>query len=341
MTTLSPTTILKVLLIAGTQTIASASLWAQDHQGHSMPDATQQGTTTESDQTSNMNDSSMDRGSEPMGHDSKADDVAVGQATSAMDMDHGAMDMNAQGGGAPANARDPHAYSAGYTLTEGPYALPGQRRLKLADEHLFASLLANRFEYDFDNESGVYDLQGWAGTTYDRFVLKAEGDVANDSLAESQTELLWGHAITTFWDTQLGIRVDTTDEGENRQWLAFGVQGLAPYWFEVDVAGYVGDGGRTALDIELEYELLFTQRLILQPRAEFTFYGKDDELNGIGRGLSDAALGLRLRYEFSRQFGPYIGIERTGKFGQTADYAEIRNESTNVTSYVAGLRFWF
>ena len=172
-------------------------------------------------------------------------------------------------------------------------------------------------------------------------MLKAEGDIANGGVAESQTELLWGHAIATFWDTQVGLRVDTTDAGEDRQWLAFGVQGLAPYWFEVDVAGYLGDGGRTALALELEYELLFTQRLILQPRAEFTLYGKNDEVNGIGRGLADAALGLRLRYEFSRQFAPYIGIERTGKFGRTADYAEALNEPTSVTSYVAGLRFWF
>lgn len=341
MTTLSPTTVLKVLLIAGTHMIASTSLRAQDHEGHSMPDATQQGAIAESDQTSNMNDGSMDLGSETMDHDGMADDVADSQAASTMGMDHGAMDMNAQSGSAPPNARDPHAYSAGYTLTEGPYALPEQRRLKLADEHLFASLLANRFEYDVDNESGIYDLQGWAGTTYDRFVVKAEGDFANGSLAESQTELLWGHAIAAFWDTQVGLRVDTSDEGEDRQWLAFGVQGLAPYWFEVDVAGYLGDGGRTALAIELEYELLFTQRLILQPRAEFTLYGKNDEVNGVGRGLSNAALGLRLRYEFSRQFAPYIGIERTSKFGRTADYAEALNERTGVTSYVAGLRFWF
>tara|TARA_R110002096_G_scaffold195693_2_gene378373 strand:+ start:14260 stop:15249 length:990 start_codon:yes stop_codon:yes gene_type:complete len=322
-------TILRVFLIVGAHTLASATLWAQssmEHQGHSMPAEASGDTTTVAEQKPSMNDSPMASGGETMVNDS---------------MDHGAMDKSAQGGEAPADARDPHAYSGGYTLTEGPYALPGPRQLKLADEHIFASLLVNRFEYDVDNESGVYDLQGWAGTTYDRFVLKAEGDIANGGVAESQTELLWGHAIATFWDTQVGLRVDTTDAGEDRQWLAFGVQGLAPYWFEVDVAGYLGDGGRTALALELEYELLFTQRLILQPRAEFTLYGKNDEVNGIGRGLADAALGLRLRYEFSRQFAPYIGIERTGKFGRTADYAEALNEPTSVTSYVAGLRFWF
>ena len=91
-----------------------------------------------------------------------------------------------------------------------------------------------------------------------------------------------------------------------------GVQGLAPYWFELDVAAYVGEDGRTAFTAQAEYELLLTQKLILQPRAELNLYGKDDLDNGLGSGLSDLALGLRLRYEFNRQFAPYIGVEGHG-----------------------------
>lgn len=259
--------------------------------------------------------------------------------TALAQMDHGEMQM--QGGSAPADARDPHAYSDGYTLTEGPYAQPGPRQLKLADEHAFWSVLGDRLEYQEDSDSTVYDVQAWYGTTYDRFVIKAEGDIADGTLEESSTDLLWGHAFNAFFDTQLGVRLDQFNEGKDRQWLAFGVQGLAPYWFEVDVTAYVGDDGRTALSAEAEYELLLTQRLILQPRAELNLYGKDDAENGLGSGLSDLAVGLRLRYEFSRQFAPYIGVEWTDTYGDTADYRRAVGQDTSGTQFVAGLRFWF
>ena len=259
--------------------------------------------------------------------------------TALAQMDHDEMQM--QGGSAPADARDPHAYSDGYTLTEGPYAQPGPRQLKLADEHAFWSVLGDRLEYQEDSDSTVYDVQAWYGTTYDRFVIKAEGDIADGTLEESSTDLLWGHALNAYFDTQLGVRLDQYNEGKDRQWLAFGVQGLAPYWFELDVTAYVGDDGRTALSAEAEYELLLTQKLILQPRAELNLYGKDDAENGLGSGLSDLAVGLRLRYEFSRQFAPYIGVEWTDTYGDTADYRRAAGEDTSDTQFVAGLRFWF
>ena len=259
--------------------------------------------------------------------------------TALAQMDHG--DMQMQGGSAPADARDPHAYSDGYTLTEGPYAQPGPRQLKLADEHAFWSVLGDRLEYQEDSDSTVYDIQAWYGTTYNRFVIKAEGDIADGTLEESSTELLWGHALNAYFDTQFGVRLDQYDEGKDRQWLAIGMQGLAPYWFELDVTAYVGDDGRTALSAEAEYGLLLTQRLILQPRAELNLYGKDDLDNRLGSGLSDLAVGLRLRYEFSRQFAPYIGVEWTDTYGDTADYRRAAGEDTSGTQFVAGLRFWF
>ncbi len=254
-------------------------------------------------------------------------------------MDHGEMQM--QGGTAPADARDPHAYSDGNTLTGGPYAQSGPRQLKMADEHAFWAVLGDRFEYQEDSETTVYDLQAWYGTTYDRFVVKAEGDITDGRLEESSTDLLWGYALNAYFDTQLGVRLDQYDESKDRQWLAMGIQGLAPYWFELDVTAYVGDNGRTALAAEAEYELLLTQRLILQSRAELNLYGKDDPENDLGSGLSDLALGLRLRYEFSRQFAPYIGVEWTSAFGDTADYRRATGEDRSDTQIFAGLRFWF
>jgi len=255
-------------------------------------------------------------------------------------MDHG--EMNMQGGSAPPDARDPHAYSGGYTLDSGKYALPGPRQLRLADEQNFGSLLVDRLERvdTRDGNATAYDAQAWFGRDYDRLVVKAEGDYGQGKMQEARTELLWGHAIATFWDTQLGARYDS-GVGPDRSWLALGVQGLAPYWFNVEATAYVGDAGRTALRLEVEYELLLTQRLILQPRLDLNAYGKSDEALGIGSGLSDGAAGLRLRYEFTRQFAPYVGVERAGKFGKTADLARAAGEKTDETRWVAGVRFWF
>ena len=246
-----------------------------------------------------------------------------------------------QSGDAPKDARDPHAYSAGTTLTEGPYTLGEEHRLTLADEHSFYTLLGNRLEYNEQANAGVFDFQAWYGTTFDRLVIKTEGDISEGNLEENQTDILWGHALTGYWDTQLGIRVDYYKEGKNRQWLAFGVQGLAPYWFEIDMTAYLGEGGNTALTFEAEYELLLTQKLIVQPRAELTLYGKSDVENGLGSGLSSSAIGFRVRYEFTRQFAPYVGVEWTNKFGTTADYAEQNGQSSSETEFVAGVKFWF
>jgi len=250
-------------------------------------------------------------------------------------MDMGGATGAMQGGSAPADARDPHAYSDGYDFG----AIP---RPRFADEQNFASLWMDRFEAvrSENNTSLLYDLQAWFGRDYDRLVLKAEGTLDDGKLDESSTELLWGHAVATYWDGQLGLRYDSGD-GSSRSWLAFGLQGLAPYWFEVDITGYIGEQGRTALSLEAEYEILFTQRLILQPRLEADVYGKDDAERGIGAGLSEVAAGLRLRYEVRREIAPYVGVEWAGKYGGSADYARAAGVDSSEMRAVAGVRFWF
>lgn len=255
--------------------------------------------------------------------------------------DHGDMGST-QGGSAPPDARDPHAYSGGHPLGVGLYALGPTRQLKLADEHNFGALLMNRFERtgSSDENAFSYDAQAWFGRDYNRLVLKAEGDLVNGKTSEARTELLWGHAFEPFWDAQLGVRADSGG-GPERRWLALGVQGLAPYWFELDATAYLGEGGRTALRLGAEYELLLTQKLILQPRVEFNVYGQADEAREIGAGLSSSTAGLRLRYEFSRQFAPYVGVEWKRKHGATADLARDEGARTQETRWVAGVRFWF
>lgn len=332
--------------------MAAAPVWAQtsgdagmmDHSLHGSMPAAEVKPKTGQDAMPAMDHSTMGHGTMPQ---------TTGGAMPAMDhgsqpasqpamegMDHG--DMQMQGGPAPADARDPHVYSGGFTRGAGTYALPESQRLRLADEHNFGSLLVDRLEWNYtrDGNSTAYDTQAWFGRDYNRLVIKAEGEVAHGKLEEARTELLWGHAIATFWDTQLGVRYDS-GEGPDRGWLAFGVQGLAPYWFEVDAAAYVGDNGRTALRLGAEYELLLTQKLVLQPRIEVNAYGKSDIERGIGSGLSEAQTGLRLRYEFTRQFAPYIGVERASKFGKTASLARADGEKAGETRWVAGVRFWY
>ncbi len=248
-------------------------------------------------------------------------------------MDMGSMSM--QGGSAPPDARDPHAYSGGYGF--GP--LP---KLRMADEHNFGSLLVDRLERarTRDNSSTAFDVLAWYGRDYDRAWFKTDGETDAGRVQDARTELLWGHAVAAYWDMQLGVRYDS-GVGPDRKWLAFGVQGLAPYWFEVEAAAYVGESGRTALRLEAEYELLLTQKLILQPRIETNVYGKRDAERERGSGLSDLAAGIRLRYEIKREFAPYIGIERSNKYGGSADFARAEGKQTSESRVVAGLRFWF
>ncbi len=130
------------------------------------------------------------------------------QGIGAPAMDHG--DMKMQGGSAPPDARDPHAYSGGYQLGVGKYALGDKRQLVMADEHLFASVLVDRLEWAHASGSNAaaYEMQAWFGNSYDKLVLKAEGEASKGKMHEARTELLWGHAVASYWDTQLGLRND-------------------------------------------------------------------------------------------------------------------------------------
>ena len=236
--------------------------------------------------------------------------------------------------------RDPHAYSNGLRMGEGPYAVGGPA-MHMADDMLFGGLRVDRLEHVFrdGSDASVYDAWFWYGSSYDRLLIKAEGEFADNSFEGSETDVLWSHAISSFWDTQVGVR-NQTGEGPDRNWLAVGMRGIAPYWLHVDITAYLGAGGRTALNIETEYEWLLTQRWVLQPRLEMNLYGKNDRARNVGSGLSDTAAGLRLKYQITRQIVPYIGVEEVRQYGDTARYSD-HEEGSSDTRWVAGLRFWF
>lgn len=253
------------------------------------------------------------------------------KAAPATSMDMGEM----QGGAPPPDARDPDAYADGLRSQH----MPG---MDMADDEPYGMLLIDQLEYGWndDNESLNFDMQGWYGNDYDKVWMKAEGANTPDGLGATRTELLWDHAIATFWGAQLGVRHDS-GEGPGRNWLAVGVQGLAPYWFDVDAAVYLGESGRSAARLDVEYDLLLTQRLVLQPNFQLNLYGKSDPARAIGSGLSDAELGVRLRYEISRQFAPYIGVSWERKFGETADFARSAGKDVRERQWLVGVRMWF
>jgi copper resistance protein B len=259
---------------------------------------------------------------------------------SAQGMDHGSMSGMTmgpmQGGSPPPDARDPD-YSAGVG-----YGPAGGIHDAMDDNAPRAMLLIDQLEaFHGKNGNGQqWDIQGWYGNDYDKLWLRTEGERSAGKLEEGDIEAFWNHTIATFWSTQLGLRSEA-GEGPNRQWAAFGIQGLAPYWFELEATAYMGPSGRTAARFRAEYELLFTQRLILQPEFEANVYGKDDPARRLGSGLSDASLGLRLRYEFNRQFAPYLGVIWARRFGGTADFAREQGRGLFDRQWVAGFRIWF
>jgi len=246
------------------------------------------------------------------------------------------MDMSSmQGGKAPPDARSPD-YSDGYRYTD----MPG---MEMSDHTKEGMLLIDQLEYAHDNHgsnAAVLDGQFWYGEDFNKFWVKADGEYAGGKLEDLRTEALWYHATSAYWGTQLGVRQDF-GEGPGRTWAAFGVQGLAPYWFDTEATFYVGQRGRTAARFQIEYEELITQRLTLQPKFAVNLYGKGDPQRGIGSGLSDAELGLRLRYEFHREFAPYIGAVWRQHFSRTADLFRARGEPAGDLQFVAGIHFWF
>jgi len=232
--------------------------------------------------------------------------------------------------------RDPHAYAGDFEFGKNI------DRPAIAKEFYSSSLTINRLEQQFyqGDVTTQYDLKAWYGKDFSRLMLKAEGEVNDSRLEEARTELLWSSAMTSFWDVQIGLRQDSGD-GANRTWLAAGFSGLAPYWFEVDVTAYLSGSGRAAFRFETDYELLLTQKWILQPRVEASYFIKEDPKSGIGDNLSSLKAGVRLRYEIVPEFAPYIGVEWQNLYGQTKSFAREEAEAANKTSFVAGLKFWF
>ena len=209
------------------------------------------------------------------------------------------------------------------------------------DQHVWFHAMLDQFEGRFGSENSLrWDGEAWTGTDTHRLWLKSEGELTKSKLEDGQQEAYYSTPLSTYFDLQVGGRYDL-DDRSGRGWGAVGVEGLAPLFFRVAATAYASDEGHFAAKFAGNYDLLITQRLILQPMAEVNIYTKSDARRGVGSGLSDLDIGLRLRYEIDRKFAPYVGVTYEKKFGQTGKFAAASGGNTDALRVAVGVRAWY
>lgn len=293
---------------------AAKSPAADDHAGHAAPAA-----------------AAIDHAA--MGHDGMAHDAMP-------EMDHAAMGHGGRRD-LPADAA-PRTPIPALTDADRAAAFPSDAHgHAVHDQRLFSYWLVDRLEWQ-DTGGGSLGWEGlaWLGGDIHRVWLRSEGEASGGDVESGNVEVLYGRSIASWWDVVAGVRHDF-GHGPSRTYAAFGLQGLAPYKFEVEATGFIGANGQGGASLEAEYDTLITNRLILQWQGGANLYAKDDAAIGVGSGLSTIEAGARLRYEFNRRFAPYVGVEFERAFGRTADLRRVSGEPARDTRAVAGIRFWF
>ncbi|HMP89698.1 MAG TPA: copper resistance protein B [Kiritimatiellia bacterium] len=217
------------------------------------------------------------------------------------------------------------------------------------EDHMrFHSLLVNQLEYQMNEGDDTlgWEAVGWYGGDYNRLWLKTEGEwrTTGERGGEAEVQALYGRLIAPFWDFQAGLRYDQySGEGfdRSRGFAVIGLQGLAPHRFEVEPALFISQDGDISTRITTTYDLLLTQRLILQPRLDFDAAVQSAEEFGVGEGVNSLGMGLRLRYEIMREVAPYIGVQWLNRFGETADISRRDGGDADEITAVFGVRLWF
>ena len=258
-------------------------------------------------------------------------------------MDHGSHDMeHSQHQPAPSNSQHAnHGVAAGPSSAGTLHNAPNHPDHVMDHEVLLTKVTIDQLEAR-EHDGSALEGSLWFGGDFNKLWLKAEVEREDGETTDSELQALYSRAVAPYWDLQVGLRHDFKLEGgDSKNWAAIGFHGLAPYFFEVDSALFLGEDGDSALRLQAEYELLFTQQWILSPEIEINFYGQNDPDTHTGSGLSDIEAGLRLRYEFTPQFAPYIGVNYEKKFGNTADFVRADGETTSEVSWVIGLHAWF
>lgn len=201
--------------------------------------------------------------------------------------------------------------------------------------------LAQQHHQNDDQYSGQYDVRIWYGNSANRLYINNEGELQKQKLTDASSEIAWWHAIAPYWNTSLGFKQDYGHEQRDQSWTSIGINGVAPYWFDVGANLYVSKDGDTQLKLSGSYDLYISQKLVLQPEIETTFYGKNNAAYQYGSGLSSIGSGFKLRYDITPQISPYIGFEHERFFGKTADYLRQDHEATHDSQIAVGLRFWY
>lgn len=234
--------------------------------------------------------------------------------------------------------------------TQSPPGIVGKNWPEpVEDRQRFGYLLVDQLEYrmkDGADDTVRWDVVGWYGGDYNRFWLKTEGDwrTSGERGGEAEVQALYGRLIAPFWDVQAGVRYDQLSGAgfdRSRGFAVIGLQGLAPYRFEVEPALFISQDGDVSARLTTTYEILLTQRLILQPRLDFDAAVQSVEKFDVGDGINSTGLGLRLRYEIMREFAPYIGVHWLRRFGETADISRRDGGRAEDIAVVFGVRLWF
>lgn len=234
-----------------------------------------------------------------------------------------------------------HAADAFYNSAEMARARAAM--LKESGGMAFSQFMLDRLEYRMGKGADGYhwEGEGWIGGDINRFAFKTEGEGAfGGPLERAEVQALYSRAIDPWFNLEAGVRHDIRPD-PRRTYAVVGIEGLAPYWFEVSAQAFLSNRGDAHLRLEGSYDQRISQRLILQPAAEINVAAQDVPELGIGSGVSDVELGLRLRYEFAREFAPYLGVNWERKLGDTARFARADGERASATSLVMGVRFWF
>ncbi len=234
------------------------------------------------------------------------------------------------------------------TETQSPPGVVGRNWPALVEDQRFGYLLVDQLEYRIKDDADTvrWDAVSWYGGDYNRLWLKSEGDwrTSGERGGEAEIQALYGKLIAPFWDLQIGVRYDQLSGvgfDRSRGFAVIGLQGLTPYRFEVEPALFISEDGDVSARLTATYEVLLTQRLMLQPRLDFDAALRSAEKFGVGDGINNIGLGLRLRYEITREFAPYVGIHWLRRFGQTADFARRGSDPVEDTAIVLGARLWF
>jgi len=324
--------------------LPASSLFAQDsgqatdpHRHHDTPSSTGQDAA---EPMQGMDHSTMDHSR--MDH-SKMEHMAEGHAgmqhdLSSMPGGHRRMDHAAHAPNQPRTPVPPLTDSDRAAATPPVHGHPS------GDNRVHGFMLIDGLEA-WDSDEGTawsWSGRGWIGTDLDRLWLRSSGESVSGHSETAELELLYGRSFSPWWDVVAGLRRDfAPGDGDAQDFVAIGLQGLAPQKFEVEATAYLGEHGQGAIRLETGYEVLLTNRLVLQPRLELEAFGKDDPARGIGSGLGTAEIGLRLRYEFTRKFAPYVGVVHERAFDGTADLRRDSSQPVDDTRIVVGVRTWF